>query len=121
AVALPDGGARPADLTSLWLADASLVTSGVDYRRWRLNGRAAHHIIDPRTGETAATDLLTATVLLRHAAQADAVATAALVLGRAAASDWLAARQVPALLVGGAGEVVRTPAWMRNSSGYSEF
>ena len=69
------------DLFQLWLVNGSMATSGIDYRRWRRNGRSAHHEIDPRTGQPAETDLLTVTVLAKAATRAEAWATAALVAG----------------------------------------
>ena len=99
-----------ADLMTLWLAEAALATSGIDYRRWQHNGRLAHHIIDPRTGCPAAADLLAASVLLQQAAQAEAVATAVLILGEQAGSAWLAERHIPALLVTQTGAIHTTPA-----------
>jgi thiamine biosynthesis lipoprotein len=70
------------DLFHLWLAHASLATSGIDYRRWHQHGRVVHHLIDPRSGCPAATDILAVTVMARDAAQAEGWATAALVAGR---------------------------------------
>ncbi|MCB8968546.1 MAG: FAD:protein FMN transferase [Ardenticatenaceae bacterium] len=99
-----------ADLFSLWLVEASLSTSGIDYRRWQHNGRSAHHIIDPRTGCPADTDLLTVTVLLRSAAQAEGIATAMLVQGQEASTAWLEQRNIPAVLVNQAQTIYLTPA-----------
>jgi thiamine biosynthesis lipoprotein len=83
AVAAPVAGDdESSDLFHLWLAQASLATSGIDYRRWQHNGRIVHHLIDPRTGHPAATDALAVSVLARNAAQAEGWATAALVAGR---------------------------------------
>lgn len=109
AIAAP-GIRETADLMTLWLAEAALATSGTDYRRWYHNGRLAHHIIDPRTGRPAAADLLAASVLLQQAVQAEAVATAVLILGEQAASAWLAERHIPALLVTQTGAIHTTPA-----------
>jgi thiamine biosynthesis lipoprotein len=83
AVAAPAAGDdESSDLFHLWLAQATLATSGIDYRRWQHNGRLVHHLIDPRTGHPAATDALAVSVLAPDAAQAEGWATAALVAGR---------------------------------------
>ena len=68
-------------LAEVWLAEATLATSGVDYRRWQYNGRQAHHLIDPRTGQPANSDIITATVLAKDAVIADVWATTVLILG----------------------------------------
>ena len=65
----------------LWLNNAALATSGVDYRWWRQDGQRRHHLIDPRTGQPAETDLLTATVLAADGGEAEAWAKALLILG----------------------------------------
>jgi len=56
------------------------------------NGRAAHHIIDPRTGGPAETDVLSATVLGPNAAAAEVAAKTVLILGGQAGLQWLDAR-----------------------------
>ncbi len=59
-----------------------LVMSTVCMRRWqRSDGRTAHHLIDPRTGAPADTDVLAVAVAAMSAARAEALAKAALVAG----------------------------------------
>lgn len=55
-------------------------------------GAWAHHIVDPRTGLPACTDVASATVLARHAVEANANALAVVVLGTGAAKAYLARR-----------------------------
>jgi len=69
-----------------------VATSGRDYRRWQRNGRWYHHIIDPRTGRPAETDVLTATVVAPTAARAEMAAKTALILGSQQGLAWLEAR-----------------------------
>jgi len=65
----------------LGLADAALATSG-DYRHYlEAHGRRLAHVIDPRTGRPATHGLVSVSVLAGEALQADAWATALLVLG----------------------------------------
>lgn len=97
-------------LFSLWLVDGTMATSGIDYRRWRRNGRLAHHVIDPRTGQPAQTDLLTVTVLAKSAVRAEAWATAALVSGSATALQQLTATGLAGALVDQQNDVTLTPA-----------
>jgi thiamine biosynthesis lipoprotein len=72
-----------------------------------------HHIIDPRTGEPATTDLLSATVLAPTAAQAEGWAKAAIILGAARAAGELGQRGFAALLVERHGEMLATPLAQR--------
>jgi thiamine biosynthesis lipoprotein len=85
--------------TVMSVTDAGLATSGVGRRRWRTTADGqAHHIIDPRTGKPAATPWWTASVLAADAKDANAAATAAIVLGDAA-PGWLDAAALDAWLV----------------------
>jgi len=61
----------------------ALATSSVTRRRWKVGGGEAHHIIDPRTGEPAASPILSATVTCATAVEAEAGAKAVLLAGEA--------------------------------------
>lgn len=80
---------------TLGLADAGLATSGRDRRRWRRGGRELHHLIEPATGEPAATDLVRVTAIGRDAVDAEVLAKVLLLGGEAQA----VASGVPAVLV----------------------
>lgn len=60
----------------LTLPQGAVATTGRDRRRWRRGGRAAHHVIDPRTGAPAETDVLRVTVFAPTAVDAETRATA---------------------------------------------
>lgn len=72
-------------LATLALGPGGLATSGTNRRRWRTGDRWAHHLIDPRTGAPAETDLVQVTAMHPWAAWAEVWAKTALVLGAAAA------------------------------------
>ncbi len=76
-------------LFTLALARGGVATSGRDYRKWNSGGGLRHHIIDPRTGEPAQTDIITATVIAPDARRAEAGAKAALILGSEGGTQWL--------------------------------
>jgi hypothetical protein len=80
------------DLAVLTVRDRAVATSSVARRRWVRDGRARHHLIDPRTGEPAAGDVLAATVVAASVARAEVLAKVALVLGAAAGRRFLDAR-----------------------------
>jgi thiamine biosynthesis lipoprotein len=102
-------GQEPSDLFTLWLANQALATSGIDYRAWERNGHFAHHLIDPATGQPAATDGLTATILADDAAQAEAWATATLIAGSEAGMDALLDAKLAGLMVMQNGQILVTP------------
>ena len=80
------------DLAVLHLGRCGVATSGRDYHRWQQNGKWMHHIIDPRTGYPAETDVLTTTVIAPDVLQAETAAKTAFILGSQAGIEWLQAR-----------------------------
>ena len=71
------------------LLDMGAATSGTRRRSW---GPDLHHLIDPRTGRPAKTDLGEVSVIARSGAAAEILAKAALLLGSAEAPAFLAAQ-----------------------------
>jgi FAD:protein FMN transferase len=67
------GGAWPVGVedTTLELSAGGLATSGRDRRRWLRGGREQHHLIDPRTGAPADSELLRVTVVAGDAVEAE--------------------------------------------------
>jgi len=90
--------------------DGGLATSGVTARRWRRGGVELHHIIDPATGLPAETPWAVVSVAAATCLEANAAATAALIMGRAGA-DWLESLRLPGRLVDAAGAVRHTGGW----------
>jgi FAD:protein FMN transferase len=87
-----------------------LVTSTTTVRRWTRGGQPNHHIIDPRTGASAAGPWRTVSVSAPKALAANVASTAAIVLGDAGL-DWLTVRGISARLVAHDGSVTTTGAW----------
>ncbi|MCB8945664.1 MAG: FAD:protein FMN transferase [Ardenticatenaceae bacterium] len=106
---LPENGEEPGDLCALWLANQALATSGVDYRHWRWNGRPAHHLIDPATGQPAETDGVTVTILADEAVIAEAWATATLIAGSQMGMTTLLDAGLAGLMVLRNGRILATP------------
>ncbi len=93
------------------IAGGAIATSSTRVRRWRSSdGVELHHLIDPRTGAPVNGPWRTATVVADRCADANAAATAAIVLGDRAVS-WLESIGLPARLVATSGDVVRTGRW----------
>jgi thiamine biosynthesis lipoprotein len=79
-------------IITLEVTDCGVATSGVDYRRWTKNSAPQHHIIDPRTGRPADTDLLSVSVLAPDVLTAEQDALATMVLGLRDGLDFLEAQ-----------------------------
>jgi FAD:protein FMN transferase len=69
------------DIAVVSLSNAAVATSSRIYRSWRQGGRAAHHLIDPRTGAPAVTNIYSVTVLADRLPDAEIHAKTALILG----------------------------------------
>ena len=92
------------DLAVLDAQDAGIATSSIMRRRWQVMDSAGdverHHLIDPRTGRSAETDLAAVTVVARDAMTADALAKVALILGREHGRAFLAEQGAAGVLIG---------------------
>lgn len=103
-----DGNMSPGkDLSGIWTSDGrpcGVVTSG-NYRKFYIkDGRKYSHTIDPRTGYPVTHDLLSATVVAPTATEADALATACMVMGPEEAKAFILARDgVEACLISSGG------------------
>jgi thiamine biosynthesis lipoprotein len=84
-------------IETLRVSDVAVCTSG-DYERRSPSGHAGHHILDPRTGASA-TAAASVTVLASSAMVADALATAAFVLGPAEGLQLLERHGADGLIV----------------------
>ncbi len=78
--------------------ESAIATSSTQGRQWMAGEQQMHHVLDPRSCRPAAQVWRTASVCAPACAQANALSTAALILG-AAAPAWLAERGFAARLV----------------------
>jgi thiamine biosynthesis lipoprotein len=89
----PVGVADPhhpdSDLEVLKLGRCGVATSGRDYRRWKQDGKWKHHLIDPRTGLPAETDVLSSTVIAPTVMEAEMAAKIVLISGSHEGMAWL--------------------------------
>jgi thiamine biosynthesis lipoprotein len=105
AVEHPDDGAP---IALLGVADGAVATSSTLKRRWRIDGRWRHHLIDPATGRPATTDLVQVTAVAAEGWQAEAYAKTVLLRGSARGLDVLP-RGVEVVAVRDDGVVLATP------------
>lgn len=90
---------------SVHLTDGGVATSGTGHRSWS----GGHHIIDPRTGRSADTPWRSVCVVAATAAEANAAATAGVILG-ADGPAWLSQRHLDARFINSSTETV-TGRW----------
>lgn len=81
------------------LYSGALVMSTVAIRRWTRGGVEHHHIIDPRTGAPADTDVIAVAVADQSAARAEALAKAAIIAGTKGGAALLRCADVRAWII----------------------
>ncbi len=108
-IGVADPFAPDRDLAALDVIRGGVATSGRDYRRWQQGDVWRHHIIDPRTGQPAATDLMSVTVVAPSTSEAEMAAKSALILGSVGGLAWLEGRRgLAALLIRDDGATLAT-------------
>ncbi len=94
----PEGGETDS-LGTLTVTSGCVSTSGTYEKKREFDGTIYHHILDPRTGYPAKSELVSATVICDSGALSDALATACVVLGREKAEKLLAQYSAAYLLI----------------------
>jgi thiamine biosynthesis lipoprotein len=95
----PVGVEVPSGTLTLGLERGALATSGRDRRRWTVGDDEQHHLIDPRIGRPAESDLVRVTVVAGTCTEAEVLAKALFLAGERAAVQEADELGVPALLV----------------------
>jgi thiamine biosynthesis lipoprotein len=95
-------------LATISVVDAAVATSSTVRRRWKTEAGAAHHLIDPRTGEPSHTDLASVTVMASRAADAEVRAKQLILLGSHDGRLLAETREMPALFVDRSGALTMT-------------
>jgi thiamine biosynthesis lipoprotein len=93
----------------LSLCDLACATSSVRLRHWMAGGQEVHHLIDPRTGYSSKSGLLSVTVISDTAAHAEVWSKSLFVTGLPDIASTAAGLGLAALWVTAAGEVGISP------------
>jgi thiamine biosynthesis lipoprotein len=88
-IAIEDPRDGRGELALVLLEQGGIATSGRDLRRWRRSGVEQHHLIDPRTGAPAITDVWTTTVIGPRALDAEIAAKRVILEGSDAGMAWV--------------------------------
>ena len=88
-VTLEDPSEMGKELMVLYLPPGAVATSTVTHRKWILDGKSQHHLIDPRTLKPAQTDWLSVTVAAKLASEAEIFAKCLLMSGSKEAEDFI--------------------------------
>jgi thiamine biosynthesis lipoprotein len=94
-------------LSSIQVSEGAVATSTSMKRRWRINGKSKHHLIDTTTGEPSTSTILSSTVTAPTAVEADVMAKVTLLLGEKDGKSWLSSKKVKAVIINEAKEIWR--------------
>lgn len=103
AVEDPRGAEGP--IAVLDVSDAAVATSSVKLRSWRAGDRDVHHLIDPQTGRSAESGLLSVTVVDSDPAWAEVWTKAAFLQGSQGIESFVKDKGLAAMWVDAAGTV----------------
>jgi thiamine biosynthesis lipoprotein len=81
------------------LQSGAVATSGIARRHWWQGNTLQHHLLDPRTGLSAQSDLWSVTVVAERCEQAEVAAKVAFILGSQQGADFLRRHRIAGLLV----------------------
>ncbi len=81
------------------LRQGAVATSGIAHRHWWQGQTLRHHLLDPRTGLPAQSDLWSVTVVADRCEQAEVAAKVAFILGSKPGADFLQKHRIAGLLV----------------------
>jgi thiamine biosynthesis lipoprotein len=81
------------------LRQGAMATSGIAHRHWWQGQTLRHHLLDPRTGLPAHSDLWSVTVVADRCEQAEVAAKVAFILGSQQGADFLRRHRIAGLLV----------------------
>lgn len=81
------------------LHHGAVATSGIAHRHWRQGDKIQHHLLDPRTGLSAQSDLWSVTVVADRCEQAEVAAKVAFILGSRQGANFLRKHRIGGLLV----------------------
>jgi thiamine biosynthesis lipoprotein len=99
-VGIRDPGLPDGSMGTVLLQNRAVATSAVHENSFTVDGVTYGHILDPRTGRPAETDIIAASVISDSAAEADALSTAFFVAGSQGSAAMLQrARRIEAILL----------------------
>lgn len=124
-IAIDDPWGAPAPTAMIGLTEGALATSSVLRRRWADASGCGHHLINPRTGQPARTEVVSASVIAADATWAEVFAKCIVIEGPAAGLRRVGAAGLAGVVILEDGSTIRTDdfgryePWTPSSGGTS--
>jgi thiamine biosynthesis lipoprotein len=87
------------EMPTLLLNNMAVATSGIYKRKWTLDGKQKHHIIDPVTKRSSETDMVSATVVGNDVTFCDILSKSLIIMGLEKAIDYCENNNISAVFV----------------------
>lgn len=92
-------------ISSIHASNGAIATSTSMKRRWQVDGKNKHHLINPFTGEPSNSGIVSSTVTAPTALEADVWAKVTLLLGEEQGKAWISSKGAQAVLVNQSKEI----------------
>ncbi len=99
AIDIEDAVRKSGSAGTLLLSDRAVATSGVNRRKWMIDGAEKSHLIDTQSGGSVEGEIMTATVVADTAGRADVMAKTLCLLGRDRWRLFAEERKIPAFII----------------------
>ena len=86
-------------ISSIQVENGAVATSTSMKRRWRVDGKWRHHLIDTKTGRPSESGVVSATITAPTALEADVWAKTVLLLGESNGQEWLRKKGLHGVIV----------------------
>ncbi|OIK16189.1 hypothetical protein BIV60_05995 [Bacillus sp. MUM 116] len=94
-------------ISSIQVSNGAVATSTSMKRRWKINGRSKHHLIDVTTGKPSTSTIISSTVTAPTAVEADVLAKVALLMGEESGKALISRKKNKAVMINEAKEIWR--------------
>lgn len=99
------------EIEQIRLTQGAVATSSRVHQVWEHAGEKVHHILNPLTGSTAVTDVISATVICAHGADAEALAKIPFILSIKSALEFIENAGAQCLIVDSKNKKYKTSGW----------
>lgn len=99
----------PEDKLMLELSDRGIATSGITRKKWTIDGKKFHHLVNPRSPNEFSYDLRTVSVIERSAEEADGRAKTLVLMGREKGFEFATENKIAAIFLDRRGDAYVAP------------
>lgn len=94
---------------AIWpITGGGIATSGRNSRQWTKDGIQQHHLIDPRSGQPAQSNVVSTSVLASSALKAEIAAKLVCILGSKAGMKWLVTHHLTGIIMQNDGQILNS-------------